>query len=946
VLLLCETADAQRHADVYDPGANGPVYAIAPQPDGRVVVGGAFTQLEKRSYPTRFYLGRFHYDGFLDLFDPVPNGQVHALALQPDGKIIMGGTFNQINGAGGGALRQRLARLHPDGSTDATFNPGVNGTVRALELLADGRILVAGDFTTIGGGNSGNTTRRYIARLNSNGSLDTTFHVGANGPIRAIAVQPDGKILLGGQFTTLGGGFLGTTPRKYLGRVNADGTLDESFNPGATSWVHSIAVQADRMIVVGGTFTGLGGGHGSTPRAYIGRLHRDGSVDTTFNAFANAVVNVVTIQPDGKLLVGGDFTSFAGYTYHRLGRLHPNGSLDLGFDGGANGAVSAIELQPGGHILVGGDFTLLGGWTGVRTWSRLGRYSPNGTLETTFRTTARSMVNLGRQLDGAIVASGDIVAPDGLTRRLARFTRTGQTDDFNPGTNGFMNAMAMQPDGRMLVGGSFTRLGDGGTTPRQYLGRLNADGSLDPDFNPGANGWVSSLVIEPGGTILVAGSFSRIGGGTGTTLRPGGVARLDPDGSVDATFNPPFAGYTKFIARQPDGKIVVAGDFSSTGDLHRVVRLNADGSIDGTFKTATLNRFVSALLIQHDGKILVGGSFTTAGNVGESPVTRNRIARLNADGSVDLAFNPDANDEVTTMALQADGKILIAGAFTAIAGIAPTTWKRLVRLHPDGSNDPSFYVATVSSLSGVIVEPDGRFAIGVMGGILANVGPDGFSAQGVARFINKTPPTERLSVSRSGTAITWQRSGTAGEYSRVAFEVSTDGTAYSPLGDALPTPTGWRLTGVSLPQRVNLFIRAYGFNVGGYRTGTISLAESVTNVFVAPEFTPFTDPTLQGGHVLRAVHLVELRNRINALRASHGLPNFSWTDPSLASGVTARAAHIQELRIALQEAFAAAGETRPSFPDATLEAGITTIKATHIQDLRTAVLALEDLTLP
>jgi uncharacterized delta-60 repeat protein len=295
-----ESAEAQRHADVYDPGANGPVYAIAPQPDGKVVVGGAFTQLDNRSYPTRFYLGRFNYDGFLDLFGPVPNGQVHALALQPDGKILMGGTFNQINGAGGGALRQRLARLHPDGSTDATFNPGVNGTVRALERLADGRILVAGDFTTIGGGGSGNTTRRYIARLNSDGSLDTTFHVGANGPIRAIAVQPDGKILLGGQFTTLGGGYLGTTPRNYLGRVNADGTLDESFNPGATSWVHSIAVQADRMIVVAGTFTGLGGGNGSTPRGYIGRLHRDGSVDTSFNAFANAVVNVVTIQPDGK----------------------------------------------------------------------------------------------------------------------------------------------------------------------------------------------------------------------------------------------------------------------------------------------------------------------------------------------------------------------------------------------------------------------------------------------------------------------------------------------------------------------------------------------------------------------------------------------------------------------------------------------------------------------
>jgi hypothetical protein len=104
------------------------------------------------------------------------------------------------------------------------FDPGANDAVAAIAVQADGKILVGGDFTTLGGGGTGTTTRNNIGRLNADGSLDTSFNPGANGTVIAIAVQADGKILVGGDFTTLGGGGTGTTTRNHIGRLNTDGS--------------------------------------------------------------------------------------------------------------------------------------------------------------------------------------------------------------------------------------------------------------------------------------------------------------------------------------------------------------------------------------------------------------------------------------------------------------------------------------------------------------------------------------------------------------------------------------------------------------------------------------------------------------------------------------------------------------------------------------------------
>jgi len=151
----------------------------------------------------------------VDGFDPGADRNVKALAVQPDGKIIVGGTFSTLGGGGTGTTtRQRIGRLNPDGTLDANFNPGANDVVDALAVQAGGKVIVGGFFTTLGGGGSGTSTRNHIGRVNPDGTLDTSFNPGANAEVTTVALQPDGKILVGGSFTTLGGGGTGTIARR------------------------------------------------------------------------------------------------------------------------------------------------------------------------------------------------------------------------------------------------------------------------------------------------------------------------------------------------------------------------------------------------------------------------------------------------------------------------------------------------------------------------------------------------------------------------------------------------------------------------------------------------------------------------------------------------------------------------------------------------------------
>ncbi|MBL8009820.1 MAG: hypothetical protein JNJ64_04355 [Flavobacteriales bacterium] len=666
------TPDGELDGSFLSAGAtDGPVHSIVLQSDGRVLIGGTFTTYGMWA---RGGIARLETNAALDTtFMPGSgaNNEVLSVALQPDGRIIIGGAFTSYNGF----VRFRMARLLANGAIDGSFDPnnGANNRVRSVVLQPDGRVLIAGEFTNYDG-----TGRNRIARLNSDGSLDPTFSpgAGANGVVHCMVLQPDGKILVGGEFTN----YAGTGHHKIV-RLNADGSVDATFDPGtgANGTVRSIALRPDGKMLVGGEFTSFNG----TPIARIARLNADGSSDASFSpgTGANAVVHTTMLQPDGKVLMGGDFITYDGTPINRMTRLNVDGDWDASFNtgSGANGVVTVVKRQPDGMILVGGSFLRFNG----TTITRIARLHTDGSSDASFNPGAGAnnwVFSILLQPDGRILIGGQFTSYDGATRnRIARLNTDGSLDaTFDPGTGswGTIHSLALQPDGQILIGGDFTTYNG---TPISRIARLNTDGSLDPSFNPGtgADDRIRAITLQPDGKILIGGEFTTY---NGTPINH--IGRLNADGSLDVTFTP-GAGASSWVrstALQPDGKILIGGYFDSYNGTprSRFARLNADGSLDTSFDPGTaVNGFVYSIFIQPDGRILIGGFFSAYDGM-----WRKNLARIDPNGSLDLSFDPGAgaNDVVLGFDLQPDGGILVGGEFTSYDG---TGRNRVARLNGD-----------------------------------------------------------------------------------------------------------------------------------------------------------------------------------------------------------------------------------------------------------------------
>ena len=340
------------HVDYeYDPGlgANARVRSVALQQDQRVVFGGDFTLVGGLSLNR---VARLATTGVVDpSFNPGAgaDASIYVVAVQPNDRILIGGLFTTVDGTS----RNRLARLTADGNLDLSFNPGSgpNNLVRAIAVQADGKILIGGDFNLVNG-----TSRSFVARLNADGSLDTSFTAALNSSVNALAVQADGKILVGGAFTTASG-----ASRNRIARLATNGVNDATFTPGlgADSAVNSLALQADGQVVIGGAFTHVNG----LLRNYLARLDTTGALDSSFNAGAgpDATVHTVASGPGGKLVVGGDFVVFNGVSRSYFTRLLADGSVDNSFNigTGANDPVLTAVVQTNTSVVIGGDFTVV-----------------------------------------------------------------------------------------------------------------------------------------------------------------------------------------------------------------------------------------------------------------------------------------------------------------------------------------------------------------------------------------------------------------------------------------------------------------------------------------------------------------------------------------------------------------------------------------------------------
>jgi uncharacterized delta-60 repeat protein len=361
-------------------GLNAAVSAVTVQSDGKAIVGGGFTSVNGT---TSNYIARLNADGtpdtiFSSNMGTGLNAPVYSVDLQSDGKIVLGGEFTSLNGT----TSNYIARLNTNGTPDTSFSSnigtGFNAPVYSLAVHESDGLIAGGRFTSIDG-----TTSNRIARLNANGTPDTTFSsnigTGFNDDVYRAAVTSTGHIIAGGDFSTLN-----DVTSNHLARLNADGTPDTTFNSntgtGFSNGVFALTVQSDGKTVVGGSFNSLNGADSTR----IARLNSDGTPDTSFSTntgtgFSNAVYSLA-MQSDGKIIVGGRFASINGTASNGIARLNSDGTPDTAYTdaigSGFSSHVETVVALDAGRVLVGGDFTSINGTTSNRIARLLGPTTP------------------------------------------------------------------------------------------------------------------------------------------------------------------------------------------------------------------------------------------------------------------------------------------------------------------------------------------------------------------------------------------------------------------------------------------------------------------------------------------------------------------------------------------------------------------------------------------
>lgn len=431
---------------------------------------------------------------------------------------------------------------------------------------------------------------------------------------------------------------------------------------------------------------------------------------------------------------------------------------------------------------------------------------------------------LAVQADGKILVSGYFRAwqPSTSGPEFRRMNADGTYDSsFTPPPDVLPGLLSIQPDGKILAlsFNSITTTQQNGSTltiriPR--LLRLNRDGLLDTTFNTISNVNIQALLLQPDGGMVIGGSFTNI---NGTPCK--NLARLDSTGLVDTNFNAGANGPVTLIAGQTDGKMVLAGTFTSLEFPLGVTqtqnsslgRIGTQGQIDAwpasplTFAPGIPS--FQCLLVEPDGSALVGGSFICREGSAPTPAAPSwtNLVRILPAGVVDKSFTPmNDNSGVITLALQTDGKIIVGGTAYGMFGSSRSPLQRLLL---DGSIDESFVIKPLWNISTVAIQDDGKMLVGSLyfRMVVGNV-------EMPSRIQTAQMPFQSLETTATG--ITWLRSGPSPEVWRTTFDYSLDGQTWHSLGAGTRIPGGWTLTGANAPP--NASVRARGFVAGGNTT--------------------------------------------------------------------------------------------------------------------------------
>jgi uncharacterized delta-60 repeat protein len=626
------------------------------------------------------------------------------LATQPDGKILAGGKFNTYNGQPVGAL----IRLNQDASLDTSFNNYLvdSGNVD-VTLLPTGKLLIKCFNVTL---SNGVVYTNTLIRLNADGTFDSSFNYPYTGNIYGVTVDSSGRVIVYGPLSVV---INGMTLNKGIIRLTDDGTYDTSFNgPDYAPARDSLKVTAQKNKILN-CFNDV-----FAQQLRVVRLNEDGSSDDSFTAplIGNLVLIQLVVQPDDKILVQAN---------SKLLRLNGDGTVDSAFQNPITSSMNdpRMRLQNDGRITIAHQILGVNG-------RRIIRLLQNGTDDPSFSPYFFAGDYFGSydvQEDGGVLI-GDANSTTGINRFM-RLLPTGLADtSFNPGGEGFqtirpgqVRAVSVQADEKILIGGDFDKVG-GAARPK--LARLDSDGALDNSFQintSGSGDYFSQILdiyhfaVQSDGKIIISGSFKYFVGG----VVKNNIVRLNSDGSIDNSFRLSVAigdtftifgyGSNKPLQRS-DGKVLIGKMRANNDPVPIPLLLTADGQIDTTFNpglySAASLLAVYDIALQPDGKILVAGKFEIP--AGGTSIQKGFLLRLNSDGTIDQTFQPSelSNQIVFTVNLLDNGQILVNSG--------TTSQNNLSRLNSNGTIDNSFNTGAGANgrINALAVLPDHRIVIG------------------------------------------------------------------------------------------------------------------------------------------------------------------------------------------------------------------------------------------
>ncbi|MGE9293813.1 MAG: hypothetical protein ACQKBW_09390 [Puniceicoccales bacterium] len=737
-LLLCLTVPSLHALESVDPNFNpkflstAGIYAMGHQSDDTIYLLSSAGEIDGQVVDTP--LVRLNAQGEWDQsYQPVIDGNVDFIKVQADDKIIISGYFTEVDGH----ATLGVARLLSDGSVDTDFQVTVDltdiedGTAWLSDIAVDssGNIYVGLHSTVFVSTETGDEWPQLLYRLTPTGAVDASFapviqntseSYSRSTSVSHVYSVSDGGVIITGDFDAIN-----ETSRSYLARLNSDGSLDEDFDPQLDGSVSSLVETAGGEYYIGGFFKEIDG----IAQREIARLTATGELDTDFVSpiydGLQTGLNVgyhMLLDSTGRLIVVGSlYLSVASHKY--CIRLDDSGEVDPDFD-------PRIFMSSGGVSLNNGDLL----------FSLAGRAISSGVLLANLRYVNAddgTATDYGPEMLTPHVPEYVISRPDGsvivgtkwmkkvngvAVSGMSLLNADGTLDTtFSPDEKRSVSTTLLLPDGRILVGGSFSTIGG---LSRKYLALLDVDGQPVADFDLGAgpSGSVSDMFLMPTGKVLIHGSFTKIDGVAFNRLALLDPSKVDdPDdgawlgGLIDTGFQPQYSNYLWLdsAAGQANGKILIGCTSMTEGDvtIESLVRLNTDGTLDTTFNPAEQFESLSVDLIKIDpqsGDIYVKGRGLTSLN-GE--YTSWDLIRLEEDGTIDLSFDGSSVlGYESDFYIDAMGRIVYSGGYDGTDLSLPSN--NVIRLLPDGSLDTSFDVGDLNILGGSLaLQAPGRLYI-------------------------------------------------------------------------------------------------------------------------------------------------------------------------------------------------------------------------------------------